>query len=110
MRIGKRINAPVMPDPRGDRARNVITDPAFDEVASQISDQRLCSGIGEEEMGEVIHRAVSLLPVWRGLSSPRPAGWKACVTPSAAPTGTAVGRRYYPPASSARAPYSACCR
>jgi hypothetical protein len=54
MRVGERIDVAVLHDAFTDARRELIAQRAFDEIAGQISDQRLRVVAGEKEMRQVV--------------------------------------------------------
>jgi len=52
--VGEGIDATMIADSFGDARQQRVADPPFDEIASEVSDQRLGAVRGEEEMREIV--------------------------------------------------------
>jgi len=54
MGIGEGVDPPVLADPVANPGGESVVEPAFHEIAGQISDQRFRRRTGQEEMSEIV--------------------------------------------------------
>lgn len=57
MRVGERVDAPMLHDAVVDAARETVAQRTLHEIAGEVADQRLGRVPGQKQMCEVIHES-----------------------------------------------------